>query len=183
MFHLLARHWWVVVLRGLVAIGFGVLAFSRPEMTLGVLVTLFAIYAMVDGVFAMIAAFQGSNERHRHWVLFVEGIFGILAGAVALAWPGMTTVALVYVIGVWAVATGLLEVMTAIALRKEITGEFWLVLSGILSVIFGCLVFARPGQGALAMVWILGWYAVIFGISFVFLGLRFRSWGRRNDLV
>ena len=175
----LARHWWAIALRGLAAIIFGILAFAMPGVTLTVLVLLFGAYALVDGIFNLIAAVSGRSGQQSWWMLLLEGLVSVAAGLVTFFMPGLTALTLVYVISAWAIITGVLEVVAAIRLRKEITNEWWLVLSGVLSIVFGGLVAAFPGAGALALVFWIGAYAVVFGAMLVALGFRLRR--RHSD--
>ena len=172
--HALARNWWLEVLRGVAAIIFGVLAFAWPGITLLTLVFFWGAFAMVDGVLAIIAAVKGGNPMPRWWLVIV-GIAGILAGALTFLMPGLTALVLVTFIAVWAIVLGVMEVYGAIKLRKEIEGEWFLILNGVLSVVFGILILWRPGIGALTLVWIIGAYAIILGIIYVFFGLKLRK--------
>jgi uncharacterized membrane protein HdeD (DUF308 family) len=169
----LARHWWVVGLRGLAAILFGILAFIWPGMTLAVLVLLFGAYALVDGILDIIVAFRG-DASHRV-MLLIEGIVGILAGLGAFFWPGITALVLLYIIAFWAIITGVLEIVEAVRLRRVIHNEWALIVGGVLSVLFGILLVASPGSGALAVVFIIGAYAIIFGIALLGLAWRLRG--------
>ncbi len=177
----LARNWWAVVLRGVLAILFGILALIWPGITLYVLVLLYGAYAFVDGIFALISVITNRTTSHRLWVV-LEGIAGIVVGILAFFVPGITAFALLYLIAAWAVITGILEILAAIELSKEITNEWLLALGGILSVIFGVLIFLFPGAGALGVIFGIAAYAITFGIIFVFLGLRLHSHatGRRT---
>jgi uncharacterized membrane protein HdeD (DUF308 family) len=165
----------VLALRGLLAILFGLAAFLWPGLTLVVLVALFGAYALVDGVFAVIAGVTAAGEDERWWALLLAGIAGIAAGLVTFFWPGITALVLVYVIAAWALVTGALEIAAAVRLRKEIEGEWLLGLSGVLSVILGLMLVAWPDAGALAFVWMLGAYALVYGVLFIVLGLRLRG--------
>ena len=169
----LPRHWWAVGLRGLAAIVFGILAFIWPGITLSVLVLFFGAYAIVDGVLALYSAFRSRGEHV--WGPLVEGLLGIATGLIAFFWPGLTGFALLIVIAVWAILTGVLEVYAAIRLRRVIRNEWALILSGVLSVIFGVLLVAQPGAGALAVVWLIGLYAILFGITMLALAWRLRG--------
>ena len=169
----LSRHWWVVGLRGLAAIVFGVLAFAWPGMTLGVLVLLFGVYAIIDGVLGLTAALRG-DAPHRV-VLGIEGVISVLAGIAAIAWPPITAFVLLYIIAFWAVVTGVLEVFAAIRMRQAITNELGLIIGGILSILFGIVLFVAPGAGALAVVFLIGAYAIIFGIALLGLAWRLRE--------
>lgn len=169
----LARHWWVVALRGLAAILFGILAFVWPGMTLAVLVLLFGAYALVDGVLALIHAFRG--EAHHRWALALEGIVSVLAGIAAFAVPGLTALVLLYIIAFWAILTGVLEIIAAIRLRPVLTNELGLIIGGVLSVLFGIILLVSPGAGALAVVWLIGAYAIIFGLALLGMAWRLRE--------
>lgn len=171
----LAQNWWAVALRGLIAVLFGVVAIVWPGITLGALVLLFGAFALVDGVFTVIAAIRRVGEYARWWMLLIEGLVGIGAGIIAIVWPGLTTLALLYIIAFWAILTGAFEIIAAIRLRKEIEGELLLGLGGLLSIIFGIVLIAFPISGALAVVWLIGIYAIIFGVFLIGLGLRLRK--------
>ncbi len=145
----LPRHWWVVALRGLAAIIFGVLAFILPGPTLAVLIVLYGAYAIVDGVLALYAAVRSGDNR---WTFVIEGVIGIAAGLVAFVWPGITALALLFVIAAWAMLTGIMEVIAGVRLRRAIDNEWMLIIAGLLSVVFGILLIAQPGAGALAIV-------------------------------
>ena len=169
----LARHWWVIALRGLAAVLFGVLAFVWPGMTLAVLVLLFGAYALVDGILAIVVAVRGGTD-HRLF-MGLEGVVGVLAGLVAFVFPGVTALALLYIIAFWAAVTGVLEVVAAVRLRRAITNEWGLIIGGILSVLFGIVLIVSPGAGALAVVFLIGAYAVLFGVTLLMLSWRLRS--------
>ena len=173
--HALAKRWWVLLLRGIAAILFGILAFVWPGLTLVTLVLLYGAFALVDGVLALIAAFTGSAKPVPTWWLVVIGLLGIGAGVVTFLWPGMTAVLLVVFIGAWALVHGIFEIIGAIQLRKEIDNEWMLILGGALSVLFGLIVLIAPGAGALGLVWAIAAYSILFGFTFVALALRLRS--------
>lgn len=169
----LAENWWLLLLRGIAAIAFGFLAFVWPGLTLLTLVFLWGIYAIADGILALWAAIASKGgEIAPRWWLAVVGIAGILAGALAFIWPGMTALVLLMFIASWAIVIGVLQIWGAIRLRKEIEGEWLLALSGVLSVAFGVIMFAQPGTGALAVVWLIGWFAILAGC--VYIGLAFQ---------
>jgi len=175
MLHALAKSWWLLLLRGIAGILFGILAFAWPGLTLVTLVLLYGAYALVDGVFSLIAAFTGGAKPVPTWWLIVVGLAGIAAGLITFMWPGITALVLIFFIGGWAIAHGIFEIIGAIKLRKEIDNEWWLILAGVLSVIFGLLVLAIPGAGALALIWVIGAYSIMFGIMFIALSLRLRK--------
>ena len=175
----LARNWWALALRGLAAVLFGIMAFAWPGMTLGVLVLLYGAYALVDGVLAIIAAVAGRTSGMPWWALLLEGVMGVTIGILTFAWPGITALVLLYLIAAWAVVTGALEIAAAIRLRKEIRGEWLLALSGIISVLFGIALVINPVGGALAVVWLIGAYAIAFGVLLIALGFRLRGAAKR----
>jgi uncharacterized membrane protein HdeD (DUF308 family) len=169
----LAENWWLLLLRGIAAIAFGLLAFLWPGLTLLTLVFLWGIYAIADGILALWAAIASKGgEIAPRWWLAVVGIAGILAGTLAFVWPGMTALVLLMFIASWAIVIGVLQIWGAIRLRKEIEGEWLLALSGVLSIAFGVIMFAQPGAGALAVVWLIGWFAILAGC--VYIGLAFQ---------
>lgn len=177
MREMLAEFWWVLVLRGVAAIAFGVLAFLWPGATIEFLIAFFGAYMLVDGVFGTVAAIRGRHHA-QHWVLMLlEGLLGIAVGVVTWIAPLATGLVLLIWIGMWAILTGVIEVVEAIRLRKEIEGELWLALAGLLSIGFGVLLLTYPLAGALAVLWALASYAVAFGIVLVLLGFRVRGTG------
>ena len=174
MLQFIGRNWWLLVLRGICAILFGVLAFTWPGMTIGALVLLFGAYALVGGILAFVAAFANSSGTP-WWILVLEGLVSIAAALLTFLYPGITAVALLVLIAMWAIVTGVFELAAAIQLRKEIEGEVWLGLAGLASVLFGVVLLARPGIGALAVVWMIGTYSILFGVLLVALGFRVKS--------
>jgi uncharacterized membrane protein HdeD (DUF308 family) len=181
MVTVLARNWWALVLRGLFAVLFGIGAFAWPGLTLGVLVLLFGAYALADGVFAIVASLVGSPRQLPWWALLVEGLIGVAVGIVTFVWPGITALALLYLIAGWAIATGLFQVVAAFRLREEIHGEWMLALGGVLSVLFGLALVVSPGAGALALVWMIGAYAIAFGILLIAFGFRLHGLSRGTE--
>ncbi len=181
MLDLISKYWWAFVLRGVISIIFGILAYTWPGMTLTILIFLFGAYSLIDGIFALIGAIAGKQHSDRWWVLLLEGIVGIAIGIMAFLAPGITTLALLMYIAFWALLTGLLEIIAAVRLRKEIEGEWWMILSGVASIIFAVLLFLYPSSGALAMVWIIAAYAILFGVFLIMLGFKLRS--RRSKLA
>jgi uncharacterized membrane protein HdeD (DUF308 family) len=168
----LAKSWSAIALRGLIALLFGVIVFTWPSLTLLALVLLFGSYALVDGIFAIIAAIQAGRQRRRGWPMLLEGIIGIAVGTLTFFWPGITALTLLYFIAAWAIVTGIFEIVAAIELRKEIESEWLLALGGIASVLFGLLLVVFPGTGALAIVWLIGAYSLLFGILLLALAFR-----------
>ena len=176
----LSTKWWAIVLRGFIALIFGILTFIWPRISLTALVYLFGAFALVDGLFAVISAFNAPKGYRQWWVLLLEGIFGMVAGILSFVWPGITALVLLYLIAAWAIVTGIFEIAAAIRLRKEITGEWFLALGGILSVLFGVLLFVWPSTGALAVLWLIAAYAVVFGLLLIALGFRLRALGGKQ---
>lgn len=177
---LLAKNWWSLTLRGVLAVIFGLLTFAWPVITVHVLVIMFGIYAFIDGVLNLAGAWRRSQQQRRWGAVLFEGIAGILAGLVAMVWPAITVIVLLGVIGIWAIITGVLEILAAIRLRKHITGEWILALSGVASIVFGVLLFAAPLAGALVIALWFGAYALLFGVLMIVLSFRLRGWHRLN---
>ncbi len=180
----LARNWWAIALRGLCALLFGTALFLWPGISLFALVLLFGVYALLDGVCTMVSTVRSDKREKRWWLFLLQGIGGIMVGIMAFVWPGITALALLYIIAAWAIVTGIFEVVAAVELRKEIEGEWLLGVSGIASVVCGVLLVGFPGAGALAVLWIIGAYSILFGIFLTTLALRLRHRnGRRaHDL-
>jgi uncharacterized membrane protein HdeD (DUF308 family) len=169
-------HWWALALRGAIAILFGLAALLRPGIALEALILLFGAYALVDGVFAIVGVFGGTRGGTPRWLLVIEGIAGILAGLIAFVLPGLTAILLLYLIAAWAVVTGIFEIASAIRLRQEITGEWALIIGGALSIIFGViLAVIGPVAGLLSMVWLIGVYALAFGILMLITAFQVRG--------
>jgi len=171
----LARSWWGLALRGLAAILFGLAALLWPGLILAVLIVLFGAYALVDGVLAVIAAFRSSGRGMRRPLLLIEGVIGILFGLVALVWPDLTALALLYIIAFWAFLTGIARIVMAIMLRREIENEWSMALSGVLSVILGIILMLLPGAGLLAYTWLIGLLALALGIALIVYAFRVRG--------
>ncbi len=178
---ILRRSWWVLLLRGLLAIGFGVAIWVQPAISIAVLVSLFGAYALVDGIFGIGMAIAGRKEHEHVWLLVLGGLIGIFIGTVTFLVPHLTAFALLFYIAAWAMATGVLEIVAAIRLRKEIEGEWLLVLGGLASMVFGMWLMARPLEGALAVLWLIGTFAVTLGIILVGLAFRARSFGKKLE--
>lgn len=172
MLSVYSESWWSLVLRGIAAIAFGVLAFIWPHITLAALVFLWGAYALVDGIFAIGAGVRSHGEYSRWWVLLIEGILSVIAGILAFVIPGITALVLLILIAAWAIVTGIFEIVAAIQLRKYIRGEWLLALAGVASLVFGILLFVNPFAGALAVIWLIGVYAIVFGVLLIALGLR-----------
>ena len=176
---ILSRFWWMTLLRGVIAILFGILIFAQPAISLVSLVFVFGAYTLMDGAACVATAIGGRKEHEGWWVLLLAGLAGIGVGLLTFFNPGLTALALLFYIAIWSIATGLLQVVAAVRLRKEIEGEFWMGLGGLATIAFGLLLVARPGAGALAVLWLIGAYAIAFGVILIALGARARGFAKR----
>jgi uncharacterized membrane protein HdeD (DUF308 family) len=175
MLRTLAQNWWAIVLRGVVAVLFGLGAFAWPGLTLAVLVLLFGAYAFVEGVLAVMWALVSRRAGTFPWGVLLAGLAGIVFGVITLLSPGLTALAVLYLIATWAIVRGVFEIVAAVHLRREIDNEWLLGLSGLLSVILGIFMILAPGAGALALVWWIGAFAILVGVLTIFLGLRLKA--------
>ncbi len=174
MLHVAKRYWWLMLLRGVLAILLGLFCFFNPLAAAITMVTVWAVFALVDGITALWFAMSGSTGEHR-WLLILQGVIGILFGIWVLMAPGFATLGLVALIAAWSLVIGVLQIAFGFAYRKEITGEFWIILSGIITVIFGIYLLANPAAGLISILWIMGAYAIIFGVMLVAFALRIRQ--------
>jgi uncharacterized membrane protein HdeD (DUF308 family) len=172
----LAKNWWSLAIRGIAAILVGVITFAWPGITLTGLVLLFGAYALLDGIFSIAGMVRAARSHERWGSLLLEGVAGLVAALVTMVWPAITAISLLYVIAAWALVTGVLEIAAAVRLRKHVSGEWMLALSGVLSLAFGVLIVLFPLAGALAITLWVGAYCVIFGAVLVALGFRLRNW-------
>jgi uncharacterized membrane protein HdeD (DUF308 family) len=176
MLGLVTRNWWVFAIRGIAAIVLGILAFVSPATTLAVLVFMFGAYLLVDGVALLVALVRGDEAARSHgWAVAIMGVLGIVAGVATFMWPGATALSLLYLIAIWAIAMGTFQVIAAIALRRELDGEFWMVLGGVASIIFGVYLVVFPGEGLLSLVWLVGIWSIVFGVSSLGLANKLRK--------
>ena len=175
------RNRWLIALRGVLAIVFGILAFIWPGVTATALVYLFAGYAIIDGLITIASGIRNRETNDRWWLALLEGLVSIIAGVVAFLFPGMAAVTLVFVIAIWAIITGVLEIITAIRLRLEIENEWALGLTGVASIILGVIMIINPGAGILGLVWAIGGYAIIFGILMLILAFSARRLADRGS--
>ena len=176
----LGQTWWVLALRGLVAILFGLAALFWPGLILAVLIVFFGAYALIDGVLAVIAAFRSSGQGMRRSLLLIEGAIGILFGILALFWPGLTALTLLYIVAFWVIVSGIARIAMAIMLRREIENEWSMGLSGVLSVILGIILLLLPGVGLLAYTWLVGILALAVGIALIYYAFRVRGQRKRS---
>ena len=169
-------NWWLLALRGLIAIIFGVLAFMWPGATLITLVWLFGAFALVNGILSLVLAAKTPRGYRKVGSLILGGLLGILAGLLAFIMPGITALGLLILIAAWAIATGVMELVAAVRLRKVITNEWLLILAGIASVVFGAIMLFQPAAGALALIWLIATWAIVFGLLLLILAFRMRNW-------
>jgi uncharacterized membrane protein HdeD (DUF308 family) len=178
MLSMLSENWWVLALRGLLAVLFGFAALVLPLGTLEAVGRLFGAYAILEGALVVLIGMRGTQYRG---AFLSEGAFGIVAGLVALAWPGVTALVLLYVIAIWAILSGIAEIIAAVALRREIEGEWILFLVGVLSVVLGVAMAVLPSVGVLSLIWLVGLYALAVGVAMIVLAFRVRDVRRRGS--
>ena len=176
----LERNWWLLLVRGLSAILFGIAAFAWPGLTVAILVLIFGVYVLVDGIFGIVDSIRYRDRLNRWWLWLLDGLLGVIVGTLMLVMPGLTAYALVLFIAAWAIVGGILRIVAAIQLRNEIEGEWLLGLGGVLSILFGAVLVVMPGPGVLSLVWLIGTWAVVFGVLFVMLAFRLRSAGKQQ---
>jgi uncharacterized membrane protein HdeD (DUF308 family) len=176
MLGLLSRNWWTLALRGLLAVVLGLVAFLWPQRVLAGLVLVFGAFMAVDGVLTVIAAIVERSEYRQWWLVMLQGLIGIVIGTISLLLPGMTALALLYLIAAWTLVVGVLEILIAVRLRKELRGEWLLVLNGVFSVLFGLALVIWPNAGAVVLLWVVAGYAVVSGVLLIVLSLLLRRW-------
>jgi uncharacterized membrane protein HdeD (DUF308 family) len=177
----LSENWWVILLRGAVAVLFGILAFAQPKISLAALVLWFGFYAFVDGALQSWTAITHRHDVENWGLLLIGGLVGIVLGIITWIRPGATALALVFYVALWAIASGVVELVTAIRLRKDIKGEWSLGLAGLIAIAFGVLLIFRPGAGALSLLWLFATFAIIYGMALIALSFRVRSFARRVE--
>jgi uncharacterized membrane protein HdeD (DUF308 family) len=175
---ILSRYWWTTLFRGMLWILFGFLMFLQPGISILALTLLFGAFALADGLVTAVSAIGGRHTNESWWILLLAGIVAVCVGLVTLFTPQITAFALLICIAIWAIATGMLEIFASIRLRKEIHGEFWLGLAGLVSLAFGVFLLARPNIGLLSVLWVIAFYAIVFGIVEVVRAFEARSFVR-----
>ncbi|MBV9522370.1 MAG: HdeD family acid-resistance protein [Alphaproteobacteria bacterium] len=175
MLQVLMRNWWALALRGVASLVFGLIAILFPGITIGALILLFAVYAVVDGVFAIIAGIRAAERHERWWPLALEGVIDILAGIVVFLWPALSLIVLIYIIAAWAVISGAALLGAAVRLRA-LRGDWLLAVNGVISVLLGVLLFLSPIAGAIVLAWWVGAYALLFGVLLIILAFQLRRW-------
>lgn len=179
MLRLLSKYWWLLVLRGVLAVIFGIAAFVLPGVTIAVLVLCFGVFSFVDGIFSLSGAWSTRRDHAGWWLTLLQGIAGIAIGVLTYLNPALTAAVLLIYIVAWSFVTGILQVAAGIALRREIKGELWVILSGVFSILFAAFILWRPGAGALALIWAIGSWAIIWGVLLAIAGFRLRGAAHR----
>lgn len=173
----LAKYWWTFALRGVLAVLFGITAWVWPGLTLATLIWITGIWLVIDGVFAIIAAVMNRNNVDRIWPLILIGLAGIGFGVFIMAYPGFTVVWMIVTIGIYAIVSGVSGIFHAIKLRDEIENEWSMGFFGLVSVVFGIMMIAFPGAGALSLIWVIAIYAIVIGVTEIMFGFKLRSKG------
>lgn len=178
--NILSRTWWALLLRGVLAVVFGVYAFTHPALSLTTMTLLFGLYVLADGIGGVVTAIAGRTESENWTVLLLWSLMSVAIGLITLFAPSITTFVLLFYIAIWAITSGVLEIVAAIRVRKEIEGEWRLIAGGLISVAVGLVLLARPAVGALAFIWLIGAYAFAFGVLLIILAFKVR--GLRNRI-
>lgn len=172
---MISQYWWLLALRGVLAILFGLAAIIWPSLTLAVLVMFFGAYILFDGIIGIVNAIRYRNSLSNWWLLLLEGVIGVLLGGITLFMPGVTAYVLLIFVATWSIIGGVLRIGAAIRLRDHIEGEWFLAAGGVLSILFGVLLIAVPHAGILSLAWLIGFWAIAFGFFFILLALRLRK--------
>lgn len=175
---MLSKYWWVLAIRGVGAIAFGVLAIAWPGLTLALMVMFFGAYILFDGIIGIVDLISYRNTLENWWLLLLEGVLGVVIGLLTLLMPGITGYLLLMFVAAWAIAGGVLRIIAAIRLRDHIQGEWILAVGGALSILFGALLVLAPHAGIVSLAWIIGFWAIAFGVLFILLALRLRAAGQ-----
>ena len=178
---LLKKSWWILLVRGIAAVLFGMVALVWPRLTVGTLILYFGAFALAGGISDVVGSIVNRKEDQYWWLVLLGGLASMVAGVLVFVWPQLTALFLLYIIAVRALVTGILDIITAIRLRKEIEGEVLLILGGLASVLFGLIAFVRPGAGALAVISLIAIYAIFVGMTLIFLAFRMRGWGKKLE--
>ncbi|MHA6847850.1 HdeD family acid-resistance protein [Ralstonia syzygii] len=181
MLHVLSKLWWVLALRGVCAIAIGIGAFVVPAATLAALILVFGAYALVEGVLLLVTALGNHRAAPDRWPLLLQGLLGVAVGALTLFSPAVTALALLFYIAAWLLAHGVLQIIVAVRLREELTGEWWLIAAGAISVLLAIWLLWQPQAGVLAVLWWIGAWALVWGVALVGAALRIRRWARSGS--
>jgi uncharacterized membrane protein HdeD (DUF308 family) len=179
MLQLLVKNWWIILLKGVLLILFGILAFITPGVTISVLVTWFSLFLIADGIISLVGVLMNWKTEEDKWLLLAEGLISIILGFLVFRSPDSFATFVGFLIAFWAVFIGVARIAMAIQLRKEMKGEGWLILSGVLAILFGFLVFAQPGIGLTTVLWMIAIFSLLIGVLLVFLSLKLRNSGKK----
>ncbi len=175
MLERLLQNWWTILLRGALALLFGIAAFLLPSVTITALVLLFGVYLIVDGILALLLSFAVRPGDRRWWLLLLNGVLAIAAGLITFVWPAASALALVLIVAAWALVTGVIEILAAARLRRELSNEWLLGVGGLVTVALGIALVLAPSAGLVAASWLFGAFALIYGVLMISLGLRLHS--------
>lgn len=178
---LLSENWWMVLIRGGSALIFGLLTWFYPFVSILIMVMFFGVYALIDGVLGVVIAINGRRTHQDWWLMLIWGMVSILAGIMTFFVPGITWLVLITFIAIWSLVSGILQIITAIRLRKSIHGEAWMIVAGMLSVLVGIILFVNPVQGGIALTWVIGVYAALFGVMNIALAFRLRRFAASGN--
>jgi len=183
MLTILGRSWWLILLRGIAAVLFGLTAVLIPRLTLLFLVILFGVFVLLDGILAGITALREPRSHPRWWLPLLEGMLGLGFGIAVLVWPQISLLVLIYLAAAWAILTGALELITAVMLRQDISNEWLLVLTGLASLTVGAILLLQPESGVLAAAWLIGIYALILGSLQIILSMRLKFYFQNLEVT
>lgn len=169
------RNWWILSLRGFFAILLGIAAFIWPDITLHILILLFGIFLFLEGIFSTVSSLKFRDIYPHWWLYLIKGLLSMTIGIIAWVWPGITALVILILIAAWAIYTGLIEIILAMRLHDELEGEWLLILSGVISLLFGLVLALQPAEGLLALTWLMGAFAIIFGLLLFILGFKLRQ--------
>lgn len=172
----LAKMWWLLALKGVFAILFGILILAWPGLTIGVLVIIYGVFALVGGILSMIISLFSIGKYSNWWVMFLEGVLGFIVGGIVLKWPAISLLLLVIIIGIWAIISGIAQIITAFFVRQQIKNEWLMALSGLISLLFGLLLFSWPISGIIVLSWLIGFYALLLGIFLIVFGFQVKTY-------
>jgi uncharacterized membrane protein HdeD (DUF308 family) len=170
------RSWWSLMIRGVVAVIFGILALAAPAKTLDFLIMLFGIFVLVVGLVATIGAIMHRKESENWWLILIPGVAGIVIGLISVAMPAFTEAIIIYLIAIWALVSGIGQIYSAMKIRKDVEGEWMPILIGIISIVLGILLFVRPIEAAATVMWLVGLFVLVIGILWIVMGFRVRRW-------
>ena len=175
MLELFARNWWIYIIRGVLALIFGMYAWFMPGIAMKILLMFFGIFVLIEGIFAIVGSIAGRKYSEVWWIVLLEGIAGLALGLFTLTRPGYVATVIVIFIAVWAIWGGLFRILAAIRLRKELDSEWLLVFGGIVSILFGLMLFRHTGAGIVAISWLIAFFASMFGVLLISFGIKVKK--------